>query len=135
MPTRKHHTEATGGPASEMQKHCSCYLMTLNASLSLCPLILIDMAVLFSAGELKEASLKKWTPQRVRNTRRQPMSAMVSICVLYFHTLLVHTVFHGQYYLGMLLFSRNGVCRHNRHRTAAHLVCRAANQTYSRAKR
>lgn len=87
MPARKHHTEATGGPASEMQKHCSCCLMTLKASLLLCHLILIDMAVLFSAVELKEASLKKWTPLRVRNTRHQPMSAMVSICVLYFHTL------------------------------------------------
>ncbi|XP_058497874.1 uncharacterized protein troap isoform X2 [Solea solea] len=48
VPLRKNHAEATGGP----------------------------VAVLSSAVTSKETPLRTWTPQRVRDTRRQPISAM-----------------------------------------------------------
>lgn len=47
------------------------------------------MSDVSSAVELKESAVKKWTPQRVCNTRHQPISAMVGICVLCVHTLSV----------------------------------------------
>lgn len=39
-----------------------------------------------AAAALKETALNKWTPQRVRNTRHQPLSAMVSMYLMYVGT-------------------------------------------------
>lgn len=115
VPARKQHMEAHGGPTGQLQNCCS--VVFWNQA----PVFFnLTLAVMSSAVELKET---KWTPQRVRSTRRHPMSAMVSKCVMHVLMLSVWCKLVSQSlpYLGMLLFSEMAsvsttvtVCHHTR---------------------
>uniref|UniRef100_A0A8C6Q251 Uncharacterized protein n=1 Tax=Nothobranchius furzeri TaxID=105023 RepID=A0A8C6Q251_NOTFU len=58
-------------------------------------------AVSFCPAAFKETPLQKWTPQRVRNTKHQPMSSMVCTQIVLFNMFIL---FPAATDLGLLLF-------------------------------
>uniref|UniRef100_A0A8C4F8Q9 Uncharacterized protein n=1 Tax=Dicentrarchus labrax TaxID=13489 RepID=A0A8C4F8Q9_DICLA len=94
VPARKNHAEAPGGPAGSMKlvqfSPDSAALQSIlqnegvkvGGPVGATPLNSArpsgrGTSIYTVSGVLKDSPLKKWTPQRVRDTRHQPMSAMV----------------------------------------------------------
>lgn len=85
-----------------------------------------------ASAALKETPLNKWTPQRVRNTRHQPLSAMVSMYLLYVGTLSRYPVV---LFTITTLTHNASVCRNGISRRTALLDSRVAKPTFSPARR
>lgn len=125
VPARKQQVEATRATAG---KDAKTHLTYIKTQIFIFP----DVRMLFLFSE--EPVGLKWTPQRVPNTRHQPMSAMVCRFVLCMSADCLILLVAFLKWLPAALF-RNGICRRSPLRTAWLQGCEAAKQTECHTRR
>lgn len=126
VPARKQQVDATRATAGKDAKTHLTYIKTWI-------FIFPDVRMLFLILQEEPVGMK-WTPQRVPNTRHQPMSAMVCRFVLCMSADCLILLVAFLKWLPAALF-RNGICRRSPLRTAWRQGCEAANQTECHTRR